>query len=159
MLTAHSCFQLTGKAGDAFFAHPFMPHSKSRNHLRRFRAITNPTSTLLEPFNYHRADPSDYSLLEEYTLNVLGAWPQGLPDWHILPVRRRFQPHTQAGRDSKVAKELERMQAHAAKTGEPVDSMYLTGAKFEGDGLKKYPPPDRSFFAETMKPVPAVQAN
>lgn len=87
------------------------------------------------------------SLVEQYTLNALGK-PEGLGDWQIKVPRKRYQPRTQAGRDAKVAKELERLQAHAAKTGGTVDSRYLRGEKFEGENLKKYPPPDYSLPAE-----------
>ncbi|GFZ45897.1 hypothetical protein JCM24511_03630 [Saitozyma sp. JCM 24511] len=146
---------LTGTAGDVFFGHPMMPHSKSRNHLRRFRAICNPTTTLVAPLNFNRQDPDDYSLVEQYTLRALGRWPQGLGDWHIAAERRRYQPRTQAGRDAKVAKELERLSAHAQKTGGTVDSKHLTGERFEHEKLKRYHPPDQSFDAETHQPVKA----
>jgi hypothetical protein len=56
---------LTGKAGDVFLAHPFMPHSRSRNHLRNFRAITNPPCTLKEPMNFNRPD-GDYASTNEH---------------------------------------------------------------------------------------------
>jgi hypothetical protein len=85
----------------------------------------------------------------------LGQWPQGLGDWHIAAERRRYQPRTQAGRDAKVTRELERLQAHAEKTGGTVDSKYLTGESFEHEKLKRYQPPDQSFFAETHQPVKA----
>jgi hypothetical protein len=85
--------------------------------------------------------------VEQCTLKALNQ-PRGLGDWHILPTRKRYQPRTQAGRDAKVEKELERMKAHAAKTGGTVDSKYLRGEKFEGENLKRYPPPDYSSPAE-----------
>jgi hypothetical protein len=122
-----------------------MPHSKSRNHLRYFRAICNPTTTLVDPLNLNRQDPDDYSLVEQYTLRALGRWPRGLGDWHIGKERRRYQPRTQAGR----------LSAHAQKTGGTVDSKYLTGESFEHEKLKRYQPPDQSFFAETHQPVKA----
>jgi len=140
---------LTGKAGDVFFGHPRMPHSKSRNHLRAFRAICNPTTTLAEPFNYNRAD-GNYSLLEQFALDALGL-PSGIPGWCCTGHNhRRFQPRTQAERDAKVSKELERMEVHAAKTGTVVQSKYLSGERFDHEGLKKYPP-HQSYFAETGK--------
>jgi hypothetical protein len=91
--------------------------------------------------------------VEQYTLNALGR-PNGLGDWKITAPRKRYQPRTQAGRDAKVAKELERMQEHARKTGGVVDSKYLRGEAFEGENLKKYPPPDYSHPAE--KPMVEV---
>ncbi|WVQ97819.1 hypothetical protein IAU59_004934 [Kwoniella sp. CBS 9459] len=143
---------LTGEKGDVFFGHPFMPHSKSRNHLRRFRAICNPVLTLEEPFNYCRPD-GDYSLLEQYALSAIGH-PKGLKTpWKSVHPHRRFQPYTQGGRDAKVAKELERMKAHAEKTGGKVDSKYLTGERFDGQYLERYPKPERSVYAETSQPV------
>ena len=86
--------------------------------------------------------------MEQFTLNTLGH-PNGIPDWKSTPGLRRFQPRTQAGRDAKVKLELERMQAHAAKTGVPVDSKYLRNEKFEHEtSFAKYPKPDFSIAAE-----------
>ena len=80
--------------------------------------------------------------------------PKGIPGWQCNNHNhRRFQPRTQAGRDAKVAKELERMQAHAVLTGGSVNSRYLSGEAFEQDALKKYPPPDESYFAEDGRVV------
>ena len=45
------------------------------------------------------------------------------------------------------------MEAHAAKTGTLVQSKYLSGERFEHEGMRKYPPPDESHFAETGKTV------
>lgn len=53
------------------------------------------------------------------------------------------------------------MEAHAAKTGGTVDSKYLTGEKFEHEGLRKYPPLDFPYPAEKPLidvPAPVVKA-
>lgn len=69
-------------------------------------------------------------------------------DWHSTGPRFRFQPRTQAGRDAKVAKELERLEAHAKATGTKVDSKYLSGEAFEHEAMRKLPQPDYSHYAE-----------
>jgi len=128
--------ELTGNAGDVFLCHPFMPHSKSRNHLRKFRAITNPCCSLREPLNFNRSD-GNYTMVEQKILQDIGK--ESLPDWHITRERRRFQPRTQPSKTAKIKEELARMQAHAAKTGIPVDSLHLRGETMEVDKLMRYP--------------------
>jgi hypothetical protein len=117
---------LTGKAGDVIIIHPFMPHSASRNHLRIPRFITNPPVTLKEPFNYNRANPEDYSLVELKTLRSLGV--TSLPDWKIMSERKRFPPTTGPRKNALIQEQLERMKEHARKTGGMVNSMHLNTA-------------------------------
>ncbi|RDX45632.1 hypothetical protein OH76DRAFT_1457535 [Lentinus brumalis] len=117
--------ELTGEAGDVILLHPFMPHSASKNHLRIPRFITNPPITLKEPLNLNRSDPADYSLVELKILRTLGV--DSLPDWNITAPRRRFTPRTRAGKDAMIRAEVERMKAHALKTGDSVDSMHING--------------------------------
>ncbi|RPD78557.1 hypothetical protein L226DRAFT_457171 [Lentinus tigrinus ALCF2SS1-7] len=117
--------ELTGEAGDVILLHPFMPHSASKNHLRIPRFITNPPVTLKEPLNLNRSDPADYSLIETKILQTLGV--DSLPDWTITAPRRRFTPRTRAGKDAMIMAEVERMKAHALKTGGAVDSMHING--------------------------------
>lgn len=50
-----------------------------------------------------------------------------LPDWKIERERIRFTPRTRAGKDAMILEELERMKAHALKTGGTVDSMHMNG--------------------------------
>ena len=57
---------------DVFLLHPLMLHTASKNLLRKARIITNPPVSLKEPFCFDRADPKDYSLVEQKTLNDLG---------------------------------------------------------------------------------------
>ena len=64
--------ELTGDAGDFIILHPYMLHGSSQNVLGAPRIITNPPVWLKEPFNFHRADPADYSLVELATLRALG---------------------------------------------------------------------------------------
>ncbi len=64
--------ELTGVAGDFIILHPYMLHGSSQNVLGVPRIITNPPVWLKEPFNFHRADPADYSLVELATLRALG---------------------------------------------------------------------------------------
>lgn len=124
--------ELTGEAGDVFLCHPLMPHSASKNHLRRLRIITNPPVTLRDPLNFNRLNPEEYSLVEQKILLELGV--SSLPNWKITSERERFTPRTRAGKNARILEELERMRAHAEKTGEPVDSMHINGiAKYSGD--------------------------
>jgi len=117
--------ELTGEAGDVILLHPFMPHSASKNHLRIPRFITNPPVTLKEPLNLNRADPADYSLVEQKILKTLGF--SSLPDWKIDGERKRFTPRTRAGKDATIIEEVERMKAHALRSGSVVDSMHING--------------------------------
>ena len=64
--------EVTAEAGDFVILHPFMLHSSSQNTLGVPRIVTNPPVWLKEPFNYHRANPEDYSLVERATLRALG---------------------------------------------------------------------------------------
>ncbi len=88
--------QMTGKCGDVVLMHPFMMHSASRNSLHVPRVITNPFVCLKEPFNFDRADPREYSLVEKKTLKELGV--DSLPNWKIkgnrevLETRKRGYP-------------------------------------------------------------------
>ncbi|OJT02500.1 hypothetical protein TRAPUB_6972 [Trametes pubescens] len=123
--TCSQFIELTGEAGDVILLHPFMPHSASKNHLRIPRFITNPPVTLKEPFNLNRANPEEYSLVELKILRELGA--ERLPDWKIAAPRRRFVPWTRTGKDATIIEEVERMKAHALKTGGSVDSMHING--------------------------------
>ena len=68
----HAFEEVTGKAGDFVILHPFILHASSQNTLRIPRWLTNPPLVLKEPFNYNRADPADYSLVERATLRALG---------------------------------------------------------------------------------------
>ncbi|KZT51166.1 hypothetical protein CALCODRAFT_443460 [Calocera cornea HHB12733] len=129
-------FTVTAKAGDTFLTHSLLPHTASRNHLRNLRVITNPHASLKEPFNFNRADPSDYSLVEQAILDRLGK-PNGLPEWHITAPRRFFYPRNYTFKVARVQEELERMIAHAKSQGlgpESVDSIYLRG----DDAIKEH---------------------
>ncbi|EJF60388.1 hypothetical protein BD309DRAFT_868296 [Dichomitus squalens] len=123
--TCKEFVELTGEAGDVVLIHPFMPHSASKNHLRIPRFITNPPVTLKEPLNFNRPNPADYSLVELKVLRELGV--DALPEWKIAAPRMRFTPRTRAAKDAMILDELERMKAHALKTGGTVDSMHING--------------------------------
>jgi len=56
-----------------------------------------------------------------------------LPDWKITGERKRFTPENNANKDSRLLVELERLKAHAAKTGGIVDSIHVEGvAEYNG---------------------------
>jgi len=123
--------ECTGQAGDMFICHGFMPHSASKNHLRIPRFITSPKFVLEHPFNLNREDPSDYSLVEKKTLGVLGV--PSLPDWKITGERARFVAPNNGKKNSRLPLELERLKAHAAKTGGVVESIHVNGiAEYNG---------------------------
>ncbi|TFY74101.1 hypothetical protein EWM64_g9911 [Hericium alpestre] len=142
--TCQDFIELIGKAGDVILMHPFMPHSASKNQLRIPRFITNPPVTLKGPLNLNRENPVDYvrsdrsidtffcaadvsleSLVEQKILDTLGV--SRLEEWHITGERRRFAPQTRAGKDALIREEVERLKAHAIRTGGTVDSMHING--------------------------------
>ncbi len=70
----HQCrefVELTARAGDVIFCHPFMLHAVSQNVRRVERIISNPIVTLHEPMNFKRED-GKYSLVEAGVLRALG---------------------------------------------------------------------------------------
>ncbi|EJD40883.1 hypothetical protein AURDEDRAFT_69467 [Auricularia subglabra TFB-10046 SS5] len=89
--------ELTGAVGDVILMHPLMLHSASRNWRRAVRVITNPPVGLKDPFCFGRLNAWEYSLVEQKTLMVLGAWADetgicGLKSWKATGERRRIVP-------------------------------------------------------------------
>ena len=103
-----SFHEATGEVGDVYLLHPLMLHSASRNLLRKLRVITNPPLSLKEPFCFDRADPKNYSLVEQKTLNDLGM-PNGLPGWKITNPRREWISNRIKRQQEERRKELERL--------------------------------------------------
>jgi hypothetical protein len=103
-----SFHEATGEVGDVFLLHPLMLHSASRNLLRNVRIITNPPVSLKEPFCFDRADPKDYSLVEQKTLNDLGM-PNGIPGWKITSPRGPWRSNRIKKVEELRKKELERL--------------------------------------------------
>ena len=93
--TCSTFVELTGDVGDVVLLHPLMLHSASKNHLRVPRVITNPPVALREPFQFHRRNPDDYSLVERKTLRALGVdrfpFEIASPRRRIVPNRLRIQ--------------------------------------------------------------------
>ena len=86
--------EVTGKVGDVILMHPYMLHASSQNHSGKARFITNPPVALKEPMNFNRADPADYSPVEQVVLNALGV------------ERLDFQPEAERQRfDAKAYRE------------------------------------------------------
>ena len=83
----HDFREVTGKTGDVIIMHPYMLHASSQNHSGKARFITNPPVALKEPMNFNRADPADYSPVEQVVLNALGV--ERL-DFQLEGERRRF---------------------------------------------------------------------
>jgi hypothetical protein len=79
--------QMTGNVGDVVLMHPLMMHSASSNSLHTPRIITNP-SVYMEPFNFDREDPEEYSIVERKTLKELG--DDCLCGWQITGKRERL---------------------------------------------------------------------
>jgi hypothetical protein len=86
--------QMTGNCGDVVLLHPLMVHSASRNSLHVPRIITNPFVGMKEPFNFNRADPKEYSIIERKTLKELGV--DSLPSWKIKGERESLKPGREA---------------------------------------------------------------
>ena len=64
--------EATGQVGDVYLLHPYVLHAKSQNRLGIPRLITNPPVHLLEPMNFNRPDPADFSPVELAVLRGLG---------------------------------------------------------------------------------------
>jgi len=118
---------LTGKTGDVFLCHPLTPHSRSRNHIRNSRFIINPHITINEPFDFNRANPDDYSIVELTTLKMLKT---NSLDFRPTRERKRWIPRTMNRKHALIEEELARLKAHAEKTGVPVHSMHLNGVHY-----------------------------
>lgn len=87
--------KLTRVSGDwekVVLIHPLMLHSASHNNLRHARIITNPPVSLNQPFNFHRTNPSEYSLIELKTLQDLGRTKEEGFDFKITRERERVTP-------------------------------------------------------------------
>ncbi|KZT53883.1 hypothetical protein CALCODRAFT_500529 [Calocera cornea HHB12733] len=143
--------EASGNKGDVYLLHPLMLHSASRNHLRIPRLITNPAVSVKEPFNFNRENPDDYSLVELKTLKALGV---DKLDLKITGERQRIRPLRIDFWEPQVQVELDRLKAHAAKTGEPVRSVHANGVVFlddhgakPGSELKHAPMPDAAQVA------------
>ena len=72
------------------------------------------------------------SLVEQKTLRELGV--SSLPEWKIVGDRVRF-PANRQKRNARLLLELERLKAHAAKTGGVVESIHINGI-VEYNGFK-----------------------
>jgi hypothetical protein len=65
------------------------------------------------------------SLVERKTLSELGV--SSLPGWKITGKRTRFIPPNNQKKDARILVELERLKAHAAKTGGVAESIHTNG--------------------------------
>ena len=65
------------------------------------------------------------SLIEQKTLRELGV--SSLPEWKIVGERVRFLTSNNQKRDARLPLELDRLKAHAAKTGSIVESIHING--------------------------------
>ncbi|EJU05894.1 hypothetical protein DACRYDRAFT_62612 [Dacryopinax primogenitus] len=140
-----------GNKGDVFILHPLMLHSASKNHLRIPRLITNPAVSIKEPFNFNRENPDDFSLVELKTLKALGL---DRLDYKITRDRQRIRPLRMDFWEPQLQVELDRLRAHAAKTGKPVRSAHANGVVFlddhgakEENKLEHAPMPDAAQIA------------
>jgi len=80
----HEFREFTGSVGDVALIHPFMLHSSMHNHSGKPRFITNINIKLREPMNFNRANPDEYSPVEQGILRGLGV--ERL-DFHITSPR------------------------------------------------------------------------
>jgi hypothetical protein len=117
---------VTGKVGDCYLLHPLTLHTASRNCTRVPRVILNPAVSLAEPFNFDRANPDDYSLVERKTLLALGK-PEGLKGWRVTGKREHVTPARIRLQATLKALELRRLR------GEAVDA--TTNDGLGGKGL------------------------
>ena len=71
VLGAEEVARLT-EAGDVYLIHPYMLHSAAPNPSGRPRIITNPPVAFVEPMNFNRENPDEFSLVERVVLKALG---------------------------------------------------------------------------------------
>ncbi len=90
--------------------HPLMLHSASHNNLRIPRIITNPPVSLLSPFNFHRSDPSEYSLVELKTILALGGTKETGIDFKPTHPRERIIPDRLKVQNVMMVEEKERLR-------------------------------------------------
>ncbi|GJE94201.1 hypothetical protein PsYK624_103690 [Phanerochaete sordida] len=105
--------ELTGETGDVVLMHPLMMHSASKNVLRVPRVITNPPVSVREPFNFARADPSEYSLVERKTLKALGV---DRLDFKPTTERREIVPKRVLIQRAMLEAEKKRLEEMKSKT-------------------------------------------
>ena len=88
----HDFRELTGRAGDVVWMHPYMLHSLSSNALDRPRVLSNPSSSLAGPMCFKRPDGA-YSPVERCVLHALGveriAFEATSPRERLHPERER----------------------------------------------------------------------
>lgn len=101
--------EVCGAAGDVYVLHPLMMHASTDNALRHVRIITNPPVALREPFRFHRADGTEYSLVERATLRMLGKEAKGLEGWAITHPREGIVPERMRVQERWKQEELERL--------------------------------------------------
>ncbi|GJE90534.1 hypothetical protein PsYK624_066750 [Phanerochaete sordida] len=107
--------ELTGETGDVVLMHPLMLHSASRNVLRVPRVITNPPVGLREPFDFNRADPREFSLVERKTLKALGV--ERL-DFKPTAERRGVVPKRIAIQKAMLEAEMKRLEEMKMKSAQ-----------------------------------------
>ncbi|EJU05871.1 hypothetical protein DACRYDRAFT_104360 [Dacryopinax primogenitus] len=122
--------EMTGKAGDTFITHVYLPHAASQNHIRKPRVISNPHVSLSSPFDFSRP-AADLSLVEQVVLRALGR-PLSPEEYLPTAPRRSYYPRNYTYKAARIEEELERLTAAAEKQGkgkESVDSVYLRGGE------------------------------
>ncbi|KAK8043237.1 hypothetical protein PG994_013720 [Apiospora phragmitis] len=112
-----SFHEMTGEKGDVILMHPLMLHNTSINVKRAPRIITNPPVSLRSPFQFDRADPSAYSLVELKTMRDLGG-PAALRGWQATGSREMFMPVRLAAQERKRDEEVARLRARGIETGD-----------------------------------------
>lgn len=87
--------ETTGEAGDVVMLHPLMLHASSQNVSGIPRFMTNPCVPLKDPLNLHRANPSDYSPVEQAILRALNVesldFAPAVERQSVIPERVRIQ--------------------------------------------------------------------
>ncbi len=104
----HDFVEATGKAGDVYLLHPYVLHAKSQNLLGLPRMITNPPVHLLEPMDFNRPDPADFSPVELAVLRGLGV--ERL-DFRPTGERERVVPERVARQQRMLEEEKARLAA------------------------------------------------
>ncbi|KAK8129108.1 hypothetical protein PG984_010216 [Apiospora sp. TS-2023a] len=111
-----SFHEMTGNKGDVILMHPLMLHSASVNHHQ-------PPVSLRSPFQFDRADPSNYSLVELKTMrDLLGQQDidmAALRSWKPTAPREMFRPDRVAAQEKKRDAEIARLRARGIEIEDP----------------------------------------
>ena len=103
----HDFREATGQAGDVFLMHPYLLHASSQNAPRLPRYITNPPISLVEPMQFNRPNPADFSPVERAVLRGLSVerldFVPTTPREHIVSAGSVMKEQMKAAEKARLA--------------------------------------------------------